>query len=244
MSVQLAARVQRGEMTVDVSLAAERGTVTAIVGPNGAGKSTVLRAIAGLQPIDTGMVAIDGVTVDDGGDVLVAPQKRRVGVVFQDYLLFPHLSVRDNVSFGPRSAGLSRAQARALADVELERLKLTSLAARLPGQLSGGQAQRVALARALATRPSVLLLDEPMAALDVESRREVRALLASALTDFAGTTLLVSHDLRDALALASRLVVIEDGRVTQDAAIADVLMAPTTPYVRALIDEAGAAGRD
>ena len=244
MSVHLAASIQRGTVAIRADLDVPAGTVTAIVGPNGAGKSTLLRAIAGLQPVDFGVVKVDDVVVDDGDRVLVPPQRRDVGMVFQDYLLFPHLSVRDNAAFGPRSRGLARTQARARAQEELERLGIGELADRRPDQVSGGQAQRIALARALATRPSVLLLDEPMAALDVRARREVRGLLADVLASFPGATVLVSHDVRDALALASRIVVLENGCITQAGTTREVREDPATDYARALMAEVTDAAAD
>jgi molybdate transport system ATP-binding protein len=156
-------------------------------------------------------------------------------VVFQDYRLFPHLSVVDNVAFGPRSAGRNRAEARSDAAHWIERLDLGPLAARRPGEISGGQAQRVALARALAVDPAALLLDEPMAALDAGTRLDVRAELRAHLHEFAGPTLLVTHDPLDALVLADRIVVLEDGRVTQQGTALDVARRPATPYVARLL---------
>jgi molybdate transport system ATP-binding protein len=164
----------------------------------------------------------------------VPVEHRRVGYVFQDYLLFPHLSVLENVAFGPRALGHGRGEARAGASMWLERLGLGALAERRPRELSGGQAQRVALARALAAEPQVLLLDEPLAALDVEVRDEVRAELAAHLAEFAGATIVVTHDLADAVALATRTVVLEAGRVTQRGSLADLTAGPATPYVRRL----------
>lgn len=233
--VHLTGTIRRGDFTVTMDCSLAAGTVTAILGPNGAGKSTVLRAVAGLNPLETGSLVIDGRVVDDGGRTLVDPRHRSVGVVFQDYALFPHLTIRENVAFGPRSRGVGRAVARAAADRTLAGLGIDDLAGRRPRDISGGQAQRVALARALATEPAVLLLDEPMAALDVETRETVRVELDRQVTGFAGTTILVTHDPLDALLLADRVIVLEDGRVVQDERPADLARRPATSYVAALM---------
>lgn len=202
------------KLTVDVALRGEAGEVVGLVGANGAGKTTLLRALAGLQRIDEGRVVLDGVVVDDAdADLFVEPQHRHVGVVFQDYRLFPHLSAVENVSFGLRARGLARSQARVTSLSWLERLGVASAAEQKPSTLSGGQMQRVALARALATSPKVLLLDEPLAAIDPESREQIRADLATHLRDFSGLVVLVSHQHEEIRALSSRAFVIADGSV-------------------------------
>jgi molybdate transport system ATP-binding protein len=167
--------------------------------------------------------------------VFVQPQQRRIGMVFQDHRLFPHLRVRSNVAFGPRSRGVGRAEAQRAAEVWLDRLGLSALAGRFPGQLSGGQAQRVALARALAAGPDALLLDEPLAALDVQTRAEVQGELREHLGAFAGPTLLVTHDPIEALLLAQRIVVLEQGRVAQAGTPTEITTRPLTPYVAKLV---------
>jgi len=221
---------------LDVEVAVADGEVVAVLGPNGAGKSTLLRAVCGLRPLTEGRLRLGGRVVDDpSAGVLVEPTERRVGVVFQDYRLFPHLSARENVAFGPRAAGVGRAEAHRRADHWLARLGLATFGDRRPAQLSGGQAQRVALARALAGDPAALVLDEPLAALDVAARLDVRAGLREHLRAFAGPTMLVTHDPLDALVLADRIVVLEDGRVSQDGAPADVARRPATAYVAALL---------
>lgn len=227
--------VERAPFVLDVDLGVEPGEVVAVLGPNGAGKSTLLRAVCGLTPITSGEVRLGGLLVDDGGDAFVPPVERRVGMVFQDYRLFPHLSVVDNVAFGVRRPGLSRAQRRAVASGWLERLGIADLAARKPDRVSGGQGQRVALARALAGDPSALLLDEPLAALDASTRLDVRSGLREHLHGFAGPTLLVTHDPLDALVLADRIVVLESGRVTQEGRALDVAQRPATDYVARLL---------
>lgn len=221
------------EVTLDLSLA--DGATTALLGPNGAGKSTVLSGLSGLLPIDSGHIEIDGVTVDDPErGVFVPAARRRVGVVFQGLQLFDHLSVRENVEFGPRSLGLSRSESSARADALLTRFELVELDNRNPPELSGGQAQRVALARALAIDPAVLLLDEPLSALDVASRSRVRSALADQLSEFTGPRVLITHDPTDAFLLADQIVVLENGRVIQSGTAEQIRRHPATPYVAAL----------
>ncbi|MDX6206073.1 MAG: molybdate transport system ATP-binding protein [Frankiales bacterium] len=234
MSLDAQVIVARGSLVVDVSLQVPSGGVLAVLGPNGAGKTTTLRALAGLLPLSRGHVILDGVVLDD--DRTHVPAERRpVGVVFQDYLLFPTLSARDNVAFGLRARGADRAGARATADQLLERFDLSAQADLRPAKLSGGQAQRVALARALAVSPQLLLLDEPMAALDAGTRMTVRTDLRAHLEAFGGATVLVTHDPLDALVLADHLVVVEDGRVVQSGTPAEVARAPRTDYVARLV---------
>jgi molybdate transport system ATP-binding protein len=229
------AAVDRPPFRLDVDLAVEPGEVVAVLGPNGAGKSTLLRAVCGLTPVSSGEVLLGGRVVDDATEVFVPPVERRVGMVFQDYRLFPHLSVVDNVAFGVRRDGLSKAARKDAALAWLDRLGIADLAARRPGGISGGQAQRVALARALAGEPSALLLDEPLAALDAGTRLDVRSELREHLHGFAGPTLLVTHDPLDALVLADRIVVLEDGRVTQEGLALEVARRPATDYVARLL---------
>jgi molybdate transport system ATP-binding protein len=210
--------------------------VVALLGPNGAGKTTVLRALAGLLRLTGGRVALDGRVLEEPARRLRVPAERRpVGVVFQDYLLFPHLSVVENVAFGLRARGVRSAAARRTAQGWLERLGLPGVADASPRTLSGGQQQRVALARALATDPRLLLLDEPLAALDVSIRAEVRRDLRRHLREFAGVNLLVTHDPLEAIALADRLVVIERGRLVQVGTPAEVTERPRSGYVADLV---------
>ncbi len=210
--------VRREGFDLDVALDLVDGEVVVVLGPNGAGKTTLLNALAGLAPLSGGAVP-----------------SLRVGMVFQDYRLFPHLSARENVAFGPRSTGAGRRAAHTLADRWLAHLDLTAHARSRPHQLSGGQCQRVALARALCTDPELLLLDEPLSALDAQTRAEVRGVLRSQLTAFAGPALLVTHDPIDALSLADRLLVLDGGRVVQDGAPAEVARRPATPFVARLV---------
>ena len=228
--------LQLGSLDLDVELRAAPGEVVALLGPNGAGKSTVLRCLAGLVPLDRGCIEIDGVVVDDpAGDVLVEPEDRPTGFVFQDYVLFDHLSVVENVAYGMRARGTAKREARQRAHEWLERFDLADYAPQRPGALSGGQAQRVALARALATSPRLLLLDEPLAALDAGTRANVRRDLRRHLAGFDGMRLVVTHDPVDAYALADRVVVLESGRIVQTGTLAEVTAHPRTRYVADLV---------
>jgi molybdate transport system ATP-binding protein len=222
--------VRRPGFGLDLDLRVAPGEVVALLGPNGAGKTTALRALAGLTPLTAGHIDLDGRPLHT-----MAVQRRPIGMVFQDYLLFPHLSALDNVAFGPRSRGARRVEARATAAAWLRRVDLADHAGRRPRQLSGGQAQRVALARALAAGPRLLLLDEPLAALDAHTRLEIRVRLRRHLADFDGATVLVTHDTLDAMVLADRLVVIEGGTVVQEGAPAEVARHPRTDYVARLV---------
>jgi len=225
-----------GRLHLVVALEAGPGEVVAVLGPNGAGKTTVLRALAGLVPLTAGRVELDGRVLDEPArGVRVPPEHREVGVVFQDYLLFPHLSVVDNVAFGLRARGVPRARARERALQELERVKLRDLGGAAPRSLSGGQAQRVALARALATDPALLLLDEPLSALDAEARTAIRRELREHLDAFAGPCLLVTHEPLEAMALADRLVVLEGGRVTQVGSPSEVGRRPRSRWAAELV---------
>jgi molybdate transport system ATP-binding protein len=226
-----------GGFRLEAQLAAEPGEVVAVLGPNGAGKTTLLSALAGLAALDRGRITIAGAVVDDpGAGMFVAAEHRPVAVVFQDHLLFPHLSVLDNVAYGiRRRSGRRRADARRDALAWLDRVGLADRAADRPTALSGGQAQRVALVRALATGPALLLLDEPLAALDVQTRDEIRGELRRHLRSFAGATVLVTHDPVDAATLADRVVVLHDGRVVQDGPVADLTAHPRSAFVAALV---------
>ncbi len=222
--------------SMDVRLRADAGETLALLGPNGAGKTTALRALAGLHGLSAGHVTLEGRLLDRPAERRwVAPEHRGIGVVFQDYLLFPHLSVLDNVAFGPRRRGLGRAEARAVAAGLLARVGLAEVARRRPRQLSGGQAQRVALARAMALDPVLLLLDEPLAALDARTRLDTRAELHHHLGQHRGAAVLVTHDPVDALVLADRLVVVEDGAVVQEGDAETVTARPRTEYVARLV---------
>ncbi|RKS74389.1 molybdate transport system ATP-binding protein [Actinomadura pelletieri DSM 43383] len=222
--------VRRAAFDLDLTLTAAPGEVVALLGPNGAGKSTALRALAGLVAMAGGHIRLDGEDLRP-----LPPDRRAIGMVFQDYLLFPHLSALDNVAFGPRCQGAGRREARRRAAGWLDRVGLAEFASARPGALSGGQAQRVALARALAVEPGLLLLDEPLAALDVHTRMEIRAALRRHLAGFPGAAVLVTHDPLDAMVLADRIVVVEGGRLVQDGTPAEVARRPRTDYVARLV---------
>ncbi len=226
--------VERDGFRLEIDLDVERGETVALLGPNGAGKSTALRAIAGLIPLTSGHIELAG-TPWDTADVFVPPADRGVGAVFQSYRLFEHLDVRENVAFGLRARGVRRRAARAAADDALDRLGVASIADRYPSDLSGGQSQRVAVARALVVEPSVVLLDEPMAALDVSARSVIRHELAGWLADVPACRLLVSHDPVDAHSLADRVVVLEGGLVTQRGRLSELAGAPRSAYVADLV---------
>ncbi|WP_370524189.1 sulfate/molybdate ABC transporter ATP-binding protein [Cellulomonas sp. APG4] len=223
------------ERDVDLRVEPGPGRVTAVIGPNGAGKSTLLGVVAGLVSPDAGRVVLgDHVLTDTDRGVRVPVHARRTVLLGQEPLLLPHLDVLGNVAFGPRSAGERRGDAERRALAVLEELDLTDLARRRPAQLSGGQAQRVAIARALAASPDLLLLDEPLAALDVDVAPAVRRLLARVLR--GRTALVVTHDLLDVLALADDVLVVEGGRVVEHGPTREVLGRPRSRFAARLAD--------
>ncbi|MCW2849512.1 MAG: transporter related protein [Marmoricola sp.] len=231
MSLEVRATV--AERRFDVALRVGEGEVVAVLGQNGSGKSTALSVIAGLLRPDSGSATLDGrVLFDVGGagrsGVWVPPHDRGVALLAQEPLLFPHLSALDNVAFGPRSSGRSRREARAAGERWLHEVGASEYAGRHPGRLSGGQAQRVAVARALAAEPRLLLLDEPMSALDIDVAPAVRQMLRRVLAGRAAV--IVTHDILDALLLADRIVVLEDGRVVEEGPTAQVVGRPRSPF--------------
>lgn len=225
---------------VDVELGVGPGEVLAVLGPNGAGKSTLLEIVAGLVRPDAGYVRLGGrVLTDIDAGVAVPAHRREVSLLAQDALLFPHLSAAANVAFGPRSRGMRARAANAVAQEWLQAVDAAEFAGRRPGELSGGQAQRVALARALAVEPRVVLLDEPMAALDVAAAPAMRILLRRTLRDAeissrragpAPSAILVTHDIVDALTLADRVVVVESGHIVEQGPVAAVLSRPRSAF--------------
>jgi molybdate transport system ATP-binding protein len=219
LQVRLAHPLRAFDLAVDLEVGR---SASVLVGPSGAGKTTILRAIAGLLRPESGRVALgERVWLDTEHGVNVPPEERSVGLVFQEYALFPHLSVRRNVAYGARED----------VDELLERFRLASLADARPGELSGGERQRVGLARALARRPAVLLLDEPLSALDAQTRAHVREELRVLLDELDIPTLVVTHDFADAAALARRVSVLVDGQVLQTGAPEDLIAAPANPFV-------------
>lgn len=232
-ALQLRAVVAERHLDVEFSVSA--GEVLAVLGPNGAGKSTALHVIAGLLRPDEGVVRLgDRVLTDTAAGVYVATHDRRVGLLLQDPLLFPHLSVAANVAFGPHSRRsafrFARTDKKATALRWLREVDAERLADRKPRQLSGGQAQRVAIARALAAEPDVLLLDEPLAGLDVAAAEGVRAALRDVVTRTGCAVILITHDLLDVFTLADRVLVLESGKIAQIGPVADVLTAPRSHF--------------
>ncbi len=218
----------------EVSLSVPRGGLLALLGPSGCGKTTLLRLIAGLEKPDAGEIWLEGRRVAGEGAWL-PPEVRRVGLVFQDYALFPHLTLAENIAFGLHHLDGQKPQRVA------EMLQLTGLdglGRRYPHQLSGGQQQRVALARALASRPSVVLLDEPFSNLDAALRKTVRQEVRQILRAFGATTLFVTHDQEEALSLADRVAVMERGRIVQIGAPQQVYLRPATPELAVFLGEA------
>lgn len=220
----------RDDFILDVRMALEFGP-SALVGPNGAGKSTVLRAILGAVPVRRGRIVLDGRTLlDTERGISVPTEERRVAWVPQEYALFPHLTVQENVTFGvPGPAG------RAHAGAVMDQLGLTPLRSRRPGALSGGERQKVALARALAAEPRALLLDEPLAALDADTREATRALLADTLHRLAIPSVVVTHEMRDVLALGGPVVLLEAGRVRSAGTLDLFRAAPPSEFARSLV---------
>lgn len=228
-ALELTATIDARDISFDLDVA--DGEVVAVLGPNGAGKSTLLSLVAGLLEPDTGRILLGGTTVTDTHEGTFVPAHARgVATLTQKALLFPHLSVEANVAFSPRSRGIDRRAARAIARTWLTAVDALELAERRPAQLSGGQAQRIALARALAADPRLLLLDEPMSALDVGTAPAMRRLLRTVLREQRRTAVIVTHDLLDALALADTVVVIEGGRIVERGRTTEVLTSPRSAF--------------
>ncbi len=238
MSLTALIGTSRDDFVLDLAFEVAPRETLAVVGPNGAGKSTLLRCLLGLVPLRSGRIVLGDHVLDDvDADTFVEPERRRIGAVFQDHLLFRHLSVLDNVAFGMRAIGATKKDSRLAARALLERFGVERLADRDPSRLSGGEAQRVALARALAIEPRAIVLDEPLAALDVTTRRSVREELASFLRTFEGPRILVTHDPVDARRLADRVLIVENGVAVQHGSIADVEREPATEYVAMLFGD-------
>jgi molybdate transport system ATP-binding protein len=236
MTLDARVGVAVGALRLDMSLDAAPGQTVVVLGPNGAGKTTLLRVLAGLQPLDAGRVAVDGAVLDDPvAGAWVPPERRPMGFAFQDHALFPHLSALDNVAFGLRARGVRRPDARRRARTWLERVGIAGHASARPRSLSGGQAQRVALARALVVEPRVLLLDEPLAALDATARIDTRRELRRHLEAHDGVRVVVTHDPVDAMTLGDRVVVLEHGRAVQTGTLSDLRERPRSRYVADLV---------
>jgi molybdate transport system ATP-binding protein len=244
MTLDLDIAVHRDGFRVEAALSVGLGETVALLGPNGAGKTTVVQAVAGLVVPARGRIVLDGTVLDDrAGGTHVPPADRPIGVVFQDLLLFPHLSAVENAAFPLRARGIRREEARRRAVHALGRLGVAHRADARPGRLSGGEAQRVALARALVHEPRVILLDEPLSALDVSARSRIRDLLRETLGAFAGYRIVITHDPVEAAMLADRLVLLEAGRVTQTGTLEEIRAAPRTRYAADLVGVNLYAGR-
>jgi molybdenum ABC transporter ATP-binding protein len=229
-SVRLHKALRHFDLEVDFSVAA--GEVAVVVGPSGAGKTSILNCIAGLDTPDSGCIRLGDHTVFDAASrVNVRPEQRGVGYVFQDYALFPHLTVADNVAYGLRSRHCPAAEIRSRVDRLLDMLRIHDLASAYPTSLSGGEQQRVALARAVAPGPEILLLDEPLAALDTTSRKHVRRELRELLRRLGVAVILVTHDYEDALVLGRRILVMEKGRISREGTHEELLLHPRSRFV-------------
>jgi len=225
-------QLRLGQFSLDTAFTVAPGEVLALLGPNGSGKSTTLQALTGLLPLAGGRIVLDGTVLDDPAQhTRVAPEQRPIALMFQNYLLFPHLSALENVAFGLRARGTEKKTARQKASEALARVGLEDQAPKKPDAMSGGQQQRVAMARALVTDPKLLLLDEPLAALDVSTRSDVRRLLRATLRKSSAANILVTHDLLDAVALGDRMIVIENGGIVQTGTPAAVTARPRSKYV-------------
>jgi sulfate transport system ATP-binding protein len=223
----------------DVSLEVPEGSLTALLGPSGSGKSTLLRIVAGLEVPDSGTVAIDGADA-----TAVPPQRRGIGFVFQHYAAFKHMSVRDNVAFGLTVRRRPKDEIRAKVDELLAIVGLEGYADRRPAQLSGGQRQRMALARALAVEPRVLLLDEPFGALDAKVRADLRAWLRRLHEEIAVTTVLVTHDQEEAMDVADRIAVMNEGRIEQVGPPREVYERPANAFVMGFLGPVARVGSE
>ena len=227
-------RADRGSFRLDARFVADESGTVALLGPNGAGKSTLVAVLAGLLRPHDGTVRL-GAVVLDGPGAHVPPDRRAIGVVFQDLRLFPFMTSRENVAYPLRIRGTSKSEANARADELLASFDVVHRSEALPSDLSGGEAQRVALARALVHRPRLLVLDEPLSALDVEARPAARSVLRRALTDFEGVSVIVTHDPVKAMSLAVGVVVLEEGRVTQTGTPEEIRAEPRTAFAAALV---------
>lgn len=246
MTLRAEVVVRRGDFVLDAGLDVGAGEVLALLGPNGSGKSTFLKALAGLIPVMAGSVSVNErvlTRVSSGERMSVPPHARRVGLLGQESLLFPHLSALQNVAFGIRAGHGRRVAADRMAGRWLADVGLAGFEERRPAELSGGQQQRVAIARALAAEPDLLLLDEPMASLDVESASSIRTLLRERLSSTGTTTVLVTHDVVDVVVLADRVVTLERGRVVDSGSASDVLGRPVNGFAASLAGLNLLAGR-
>jgi len=230
-----------GDVTVvdEVSFTVSPGELVTLLGPSGCGKTTTLRMVAGLEPVTSGRIAIGGTDV-----TLRAANERDVSMVFQSYALFPHMTVLENVCYGPISMRVDKARARALAHEKLGMLGLAGLEQRLPSELSGGQQQRVAVARSLVLEPAVLLFDEPLSNLDAKLRRRVREEIRELQQSLSLTVIYVTHDQEEALAVSDRVIVMDRGRIAQEGAPEDLYEAPRSRFLADFIGDANLVDGD
>jgi iron(III) transport system ATP-binding protein len=228
----------RGQPVLDsVSLAVPPGETLALLGPSGSGKTSLLRIVLGLAVPLSGSVSLDGLMVSRDGRVLVPPEERGLAVVFQDLALWPHLTVAGNLGFGLAARGVPAPERSRRIEAMLRRVGLQGSEKRFPGELSGGQKQRVAIARALVNEPRAVLLDEPLSNVDVDLRRDLLGLFAELFRERKATVVFVTHDLREARAIASRVAILEAGHIVQVGSVEHLKTRPATPFVQALIDE-------
>jgi iron(III) transport system ATP-binding protein len=219
-----------------VSLSLAPGEVVALLGPSGSGKSTLLRVVVGFEKPSAGRVTILGRVVTEGGSLVVSPEARQLSMVFQDLALWPHLDIRGHLAFVLQSRRVPAKEHPPRIDALLRRLGLEDKARRRPGQLSGGERQRVAIARALVTDPAALLLDEPLANVDIALKHEMLDLFADLLRERATPALYVTHDPREAARLADRVLILEEGALVQEGTLSALRSTPATPFVRRLVD--------
>lgn len=224
------------------SLSVDAGEVVALVGPSGSGKSTVLRLLLGFELPDRGTVHVNGAAVSAPGRLVVAPEERSLAVVFQDLALWPHLTVYGNLAFGLAARGVGREERQRRIEAVLARVGLAEEARRHPGELSGGERQRVAIARALVLEPRAVLLDEPLANLDARLKRGLLGSFRHLFDEQRVAALYVTHDLREAVALADRIAVLEDGRVVQEGTPGELHAAPATDFIRCLVEDLAGPG--
>ena len=221
----------------EVTLSVAPGEVLALLGPSASGKTSLLRAVLGLAVPTSGTVRLGEEVATRDGCLLLRPEERGLGVVFQDLALWPHLTVEGNLGFGLAARGVPRREAVGRIAAMVRRVGLAGTERRHPGDLSGGQRQRVAIARALVLEPRAVLLDEPLASIDVDLRRDLLALLRELFAEGGTTAVHVTHDLREAVAVASCFAVMEEGRIVQQGALDDLRRAPATPFVGSLLDD-------
>lgn len=223
----------------DLDLSVEQGQIVVLLGPSGSGKSSILRLLLGFAAPASGRILIGGEQASAAGKIGVPPEERDLAVVFQDLALWPHLSVRGNLAFGLDARGVeAHVRDERIRDV-LARVGLADKDRRHPGALSGGERQRAAIARALVLEPRAVLLDEPLSNLDAQHKRQLLDLFRAVFKERATTVLYVTHDLREAVVLADRIAVLEEGRIVQEGSIDELRRAPNTDFVRALIEDVG-----